>query len=52
MIVVSPALKQVARDVELIVSCGDLPSHYLEYIVFHVNVPLYYVMGNHGGARW
>jgi Icc-related predicted phosphoesterase len=46
----SPALKQVACDVELILSCGDLPSDYLEYILSTLNVPLFYVMGNHGGA--
>ncbi len=46
----SPALQQVARDVKLILSCGDLPSDYLEYMVSTLNVPLFYVMGNHGGA--
>ncbi len=46
----SPAIKQVAGDVDLVLSCGDLPSDYLEYIVSMLNVPLFYVMGNHGGA--
>lgn len=46
----SPALTQVAQGIELILSCGDLPSDYLEYIVTMLNVPLCYVMGNHGGA--
>ncbi len=45
----SPALPQIARGVELVLSCGDLPSAYLEYIVSMLNVPLFYVMGNHGG---
>jgi Icc-related predicted phosphoesterase len=44
------ALAQVARGVDLILSCGDLPADYLEYIVSMLNVPLYYVMGNHGGS--
>ncbi len=35
-------------DVELVVSCGDLPRYYLEYVVTMLNVPLFYVMGNHG----
>ena len=35
-------------DVDLVLSCGDLPHYYLEYIVTMLNVPLYYVMGNHG----
>jgi Icc-related predicted phosphoesterase len=44
-----PALERVAQGVELILSCGDLPSDYLEYIVSVLNVPMCYVMGNHGG---
>jgi Icc-related predicted phosphoesterase len=34
-------------DVDLVLSCGDLPAYYLEYIVTMLNVPLYYVLGNH-----
>jgi uncharacterized protein len=45
----SPAIRELARGVEFVVSCGDLPSHYLEYIVSMLDVPLFYVMGNHGG---
>ncbi len=45
----SGALKHFARGVELILSCGDLPADYLEFLVSILNVPLYYVMGNHGG---
>jgi uncharacterized protein len=36
------------RDVDLILSCGDLPFDYLEYLVSRLNKPLYYVFGNHG----
>ncbi len=46
----TPAVKEVARGVELILSCGDLPGEYLEYLVSLLNVPMLYVMGNHGGA--
>jgi uncharacterized protein len=35
------------QGVELILGCGDLPYTYLEYIVTVLNVPLYYVPGNH-----
>lgn len=35
------------RDVDLIFGCGDLPYTYLEYLVSILNVPLYYVPGNH-----
>lgn len=44
----SPTIRQIARGVEFVVSCGDLPSQYLEYIVSVLEVPLFYVMGNHG----
>src|SRR5512143_2384137 len=36
-----------AAGVELILGCGDLPYSYLEYIVSLLNVPLFYVPGNH-----
>jgi len=45
----SPALTSMARGVELVLSCGDLPADYLEFIVSLLNVPLFFVMGNHGG---
>ena len=44
----SSALREIARGVDCIISCGDLPSAYLEYIVSVLDKPLYYVMGNHG----
>ena len=33
--------------VELVLSCGDLPPEYLASIREHLDVPLYYVRGNH-----
>jgi len=41
-------IKARFADVDLVVSCGDLPRYYLEYVVTMLNVPLFYVMGNHG----
>jgi Icc-related predicted phosphoesterase len=38
------------QDVDLILGCGDLPYTYLEYLVSILNVPLYYVPGNHDPA--
>ena len=35
------------KDVELILSAGDLPKDYLEFLVTMINVPLLYVPGNH-----
>jgi Icc-related predicted phosphoesterase len=34
-------------DVDIVISCGDLPYYYLEYIISMLNIPLYYVRGNH-----
>jgi Icc-related predicted phosphoesterase len=42
-----PNLTQYARGVEAIISCGDLPFSYLEYLITFLGVPLYYVLGNH-----
>lgn len=40
-------LRRRYNDVELIVSCGDMPTTYLEFITSVLNVPLFYVRGNH-----
>lgn len=40
-------LRRRYSDIELIVSCGDMPPVYLEFIVSILNVPLFYVRGNH-----
>ena len=34
-------------DVDLILSCGDLPPEYLSRLVNAFKAPLYYVHGNH-----
>lgn len=43
----SPALYEMFPHVDLILSAGDLPYYYLEYIESVLNVPLFYVHGNH-----
>ncbi len=35
------------KDVELLIGCGDLPYAYLEFLVTMLNVPMFYVPGNH-----
>jgi Icc-related predicted phosphoesterase len=40
-------IKSRFSDVDLVLSCGDLPHYYLEYVATMLRVPLYYVMGNH-----
>jgi Icc-related predicted phosphoesterase len=46
-IIYSPAVVEKFGHVELVLSCGDLPYYYLEYIISMLNVPLLYVHGNH-----
>jgi Icc-related predicted phosphoesterase len=43
----SGAIRDQYADARLVVSCGDLPFYYLEYIVTMLTVPLVYVRGNH-----
>lgn len=40
-------LRRQYNDIELVVSCGDMPAAYLEFITSVLNVPLFYVRGNH-----
>ncbi len=35
------------KDIDFIISTGDLKSSYLQFLVTMMNVPLYYVPGNH-----
>jgi hypothetical protein len=46
----SSAIKRLYGDVDLVLSCGDLPYYYLEFIVTMLGGPLFYVIGNHGNA--
>jgi predicted phosphodiesterase len=38
------------RHVDLILSAGDLPPEYLDFLCSSLNVPLLYVRGNHDGG--
>jgi Icc-related predicted phosphoesterase len=40
-------LKRRYDDVSLVISCGDLPLPYLDFITTTLCVPLFYVRGNH-----
>jgi len=46
-LVQSPLIAERFHDVDLVLSCGDLPFDYMEYIVTMLCKPLYYVHGNH-----
>jgi hypothetical protein len=43
----SSQVKMRFADVDLILGCGDLAYYYLEHVVSMLDVPLYYVRGNH-----
>lgn len=43
----SPHIVERFKDVDVVISCGDLPYYYLEYIISMLNRPLYFVHGNH-----
>jgi uncharacterized protein len=43
----SPNLAQRCADIDFVISCGDLPIHYLEYVASSLNVPCFFVRGNH-----
>lgn len=38
------------RDIDLILSCGDLHPHYLSFIATYTHAPVLYVHGNHDGC--
>jgi len=42
-----PQARQRFQGVDLIIGCGDLHYYYLEYVLTTLNVPLFYVRGNH-----
>lgn len=44
-------LSSYAAGAEAVISCGDLPFEYLEYVVTVSGAPLYYVRGNHDPAE-
>jgi predicted phosphodiesterase len=39
--------KSMLDDIDLILSCGDLPAEYLSFLVTFAHCPLLYVRGNH-----
>lgn len=47
----SPMIRDRFQDVDIILSCGDLPYYYIEYMITMLNVPCYFVRGNHASDR-
>ena len=43
----SSQIRALFGDVDLVIGCGDLPYYYLEFIASMLDVPTYFVRGNH-----
>jgi Icc-related predicted phosphoesterase len=48
----SSRVRQQFGDVDLVLACGDLSYSYLEYIVTMLNVPCFFVRGNHDHVEY
>lgn len=46
----SPAIRHVVGPVDLVLSCGDLPGYYIEFVTSMLNAPCYRVEGNHAAG--
>ena len=45
----SPAIKHLFADVDLVLGCGDLPFHYLEFLV--TMLPVYHIFTVQSGKN-
>lgn len=43
----SPQVRERFKGVDMVIACGDLPYYYQEYVLNMLDVPLFYVRGNH-----
>ena len=46
-LIYNPRIRERFNDIDLVISCGDLSYFYLEYIISTLDIPLYFVRGNH-----
>jgi Icc-related predicted phosphoesterase len=46
-LIYSPLIRSRHQGVDVVLGCGDLPYHYLEYVISSLDAPLFYVRGNH-----
>lgn len=49
-IVYSPQIAKRFDEVDFVVSCGDLPYYYLEYVISSLNRPMFFIRGNHSSV--
>ena len=45
--VYSSYIRERFGDIDIVVSSGDLPAAYLEFVVSMLDISLYFVQGNH-----
>ncbi|KAA3647883.1 MAG: hypothetical protein DWQ07_02535 [Chloroflexi bacterium] len=46
----SPTVGERFTDIDWVISCGDLPYYYVEYVLDALNVPTFFVRGNHASV--
>lgn len=46
----SPQLRSVVGRIDLVVSCGDLPLYYVDFVASTLDVPCFMVHGNHAAG--
>ena len=46
-VIYSENMKERMKDVDLVISCGDISMGYLDFIMSELNKPIYFVVGNH-----
>jgi Icc-related predicted phosphoesterase len=43
----SNAIGEKFSDIDFVIACGDMPFYYQEFIISSLNIPLFFVHGNH-----
>lgn len=43
----NPKIRHLLPDINLAIGCGDLPQNYLEFVVSSLDIPVFFVNGNH-----
>lgn len=49
-ILYSPGIRGFVGPIDLVLSCGDLPPYYIDYVVSMLRAPCYLVQGNHAAG--
>ncbi|MEA3337689.1 MAG: metallophosphoesterase [Chloroflexota bacterium] len=49
-LIYSPRIRSLVGPVELVLGCGDLAPYYLDYVISMLDVPCFWVYGNHASG--